>query len=78
MFSALVNHGEWVVLPSGRTGVVIGRGEGHRCVVLPDDATDKNDTVEIAAALLKRKAGPQPFERQDPAEIISAVYRGDI
>jgi len=63
MFAALVNEGERVILPSGRIGVVIGRGEGHRFEIAYEGA-DPNDTVLLKAHLLRRFAGVQPLESE--------------
>lgn len=62
MYSALVVEGERVILPSGRVGVVVGRGDEWRVEVLPEDAVDEEDTVLVPAKYLKRVCGPQPAE----------------
>lgn len=67
MFSALVNDGEHVRLPSGRAGVVVGKEPGGRVVVLPFNAKDESDTVTIKAHLVQRVAGTsRPGERRAP------------
>ena len=62
MYSALVVEGERVILPSGRHGIVVGRGDEWRVEVLPEDAADPDDTVLVLARHLRRVCGPQPAE----------------
>jgi len=62
MFAALINEGERVRLPSGKTGTVVGRSEDRRVIVMLDGGTGEDDTVSIYAKHLQRVHGPQPTE----------------